>query len=142
MSRRTGAPGRERSGGKSPAFDPRQQSRDSLASARQRLIAAARHLDVAPELVQRLSYARKTLAASLPVRRDDGSPSLLKAWRCRYDDTRGPAKGGVRFHPTVCLQDAMTMALRMTPKCAVADLPFGGAKGPVEASGTRIRNAS
>jgi glutamate dehydrogenase (NADP+) len=56
----------------------------------------------------------------------------FKAWRCRYNDLRGPTKGGIRFHPTVGLDEIMTLAFWMTVKCAVADLPLGGAKGGVQ----------
>ena len=62
---------------------------------------------------------------------DDGSRKAFKAWRCRYDDTRGPTKGGIRFHPAVNVDEVMTLAFWMTFKCAVVNLPFGGAKGGV-----------
>ena len=62
---------------------------------------------------------------------DDGSRRAFKAWRCRYDDTRGPTKGGIRYHPAVNLDEVMTLAFWMTFKCAVANLPYGGGKGGV-----------
>ncbi len=103
-----------------------------LTAARQRLKSVAETADIDPEVVQRLCYPKETLAANLSVRKDDGSLRLFKAWRCRYDDTRGPTKGGIRFHPSVTADEVMTLAFWMTFKCALADLPFGGAKGGVK----------
>jgi len=102
-----------------------------FARARQRLYDAASHLDMHPDVIEKLAHPKETLAASLMVRMDDGSMKSFKAWRCRYDDTRGPTKGGIRFHPAVNMDEVMTLAFWMTFKCAVAGLPFGGGKGGV-----------
>ena len=102
-----------------------------FSTARERLDDAARYLDIEREVIEQLRYPKETLAATLLVRMDDGSRRAFKAWRCRYDDTRGPTKGGIRFHPAVNVDEVMTLAFWMTFKCAVANLPFGGAKGGV-----------
>ncbi len=102
-----------------------------FAKARKRLHQAARHLEVDPDVLEKLKYPQETLAASLMVRMDDGSRRSFKAWRCRYDDTRGPTKGGIRYHPRVNIDEVMTLAFWMTFKCAVANLPFGGGKGGI-----------
>ncbi|MSP82660.1 MAG: Glu/Leu/Phe/Val dehydrogenase [Alphaproteobacteria bacterium] len=99
--------------------------------ARKRLKTAAKHLDIDPEVIEKLRYPKETLAASLLVRMDDGSRRVFKAFRCRYDDSRGPTKGGIRYHPAVNMDEVMTLAFWMTFKCAVANLPFGGGKGGV-----------
>jgi glutamate dehydrogenase (NADP+) len=104
---------------------------DLFREARKRLYTAAEHLDIHDDVIEKLKYPRETLAASLSVRMDDGSIKTFKAWRCRYDDTRGPTKGGIRYHPAVCLDEVMTLAFWMTFKCAVANLPYGGGKGGV-----------
>lgn len=104
---------------------------DQLTAARKRLERIAELADIDSEVVERLRYPRETLAANLPVRMDDGKLRLFKAWRTRYDDTRGPTKGGIRFHSSVNVDHVMTLAFWMTFKCALADLPFGGAKGGV-----------
>lgn len=104
---------------------------DLFATARERLDDAARYLDMEREIIEQLRYPKETLAATLLVRMDDGSRKTFKAWRCRYDDTRGPTKGGIRFHPSVNVEEVMTLAFWMTFKCAVVNLPFGGAKGGV-----------
>ena len=102
-----------------------------FTKARKRLKQAAKHLDIHKDVIEQLKYPKETLAASLTVRMDDGSVKAFKAWRCRYNDTRGPTKGGIRFHPAVNLDEVMTLAFWMTFKCAVANLPYGGGKGGV-----------
>ena len=102
-----------------------------FTKARKRLKEAAKHLDIHTEVIEKLRYPKETLAVSLQVRMDDGSRKSFKAWRCRYDDTRGPTKGGIRYHPAVNLDEVMTLAFWMTFKCAVANLPYGGGKGGV-----------
>ncbi len=62
---------------------------------------------------------------------DDGSLRIFEGYRVRHDDTRGPAKGGIRYHPAVDLSEVKALALWMTCKCAVVGIPFGGAKGGV-----------
>ncbi len=103
----------------------------TLADARKRLNAAAQHVDCPDEVLARLEYPMETLAASIPVRRDDGSLTFFKGWRARHSDLLGPTKGGIRFHPSVTMDEVMTLSFWMTMKCAVADLPFGGGKGGV-----------
>ncbi|MFQ5783260.1 MAG: Glu/Leu/Phe/Val dehydrogenase [Alphaproteobacteria bacterium] len=112
-----------------------------FTKARKRLKEAAKHLDVSREVLEKLKYPKETLAASLPVRMDDGSRRVFKAWRCRYDDTRGPTKGGIRYHPAVNLDEVMTLAFWMTFKCAVANLPYGGAKGGVCVDSRKLSHA-
>ncbi len=74
---------------------------------------------------------RETTQARLVIRMDNGSSKSYSAWRCRYDDTRGPTKGGIRFHQDVTIDEVETLAFLMTMKCALINLPFGGAKGGV-----------
>jgi len=112
-----------------------------FAKARKRLRRAAKHLEIDPDVLQKLKYPQETLAASLMVRMDDGSRRSFKAWRCRYDDTRGPTKGGIRYHPKVNLDEVMTLAFWMTFKCAVVNLPFGGAKGGISVDPKKLSRA-
>jgi glutamate dehydrogenase (NADP+) len=83
------------------------------------------------EALERLKYPKAILHVSVPVRMDDGSLRIFQAYRVRHDDTRGPAKGGIRYHPAVSLGEVKALALWMTLKCAVAGIPFGGGKGGV-----------
>jgi glutamate dehydrogenase (NADP+) len=88
-------------------------------------------LDVADDVRQRLACAKFTAQVSIPVRMDDGTLKMFQGWRVQYDDTRGPTKGGVRFHPQVSAEEVTNLSFWMTIKCAVVDLPFGGAKGGI-----------
>lgn len=96
-----------------------------------RLEPVARMLEVSPEVIARLSRPALTARFSIPLRMDDGSLQMFQGYRVQYDTTRGPAKGGVRFHPAVDLDEVTSLAFWMTIKCAVARLPFGGAKGGI-----------
>ncbi|NKJ71972.1 glutamate dehydrogenase [Rhizobium leguminosarum bv. viciae] len=96
-----------------------------------RLVEAAEHLDLDPGFLEKLKKALEMTQARLSIRMDDGSTKCFLAFRCRYDDSLGPTKGGIRFHQQVNADEVMALALMMTSKCAVMDLPFGGAKGGV-----------
>lgn len=82
-------------------------------------------------LVERLSQPASLLQARLSIRKDDGQMAHFTAWRCRYDDSRGPGKGGIRFHPETNADEVQALALWMTLKTAVMNVPLGGAKGGV-----------
>jgi glutamate dehydrogenase (NADP+) len=97
-----------------------------------RVEEAARHARIDPETLLRMSAPRRTVEVSLPLRMDDGTLRLFRAYRVQYDDVRGPFKGGIRFHPQVDLAEVKSLALWMALKCAVVDIPFGGGKGGVE----------
>ncbi len=96
-----------------------------------RLDNAAEHARIDPETIMRLKHPRAILQVSIPVRMDDGSLRIFDSYRVRHDDTRGPGKGGIRFHPRVSLDEAKALAFWMTCKCAAVNVPFGGAKGGV-----------
>ncbi|HUW77455.1 MAG TPA: Glu/Leu/Phe/Val dehydrogenase [Candidatus Nanopelagicaceae bacterium] len=78
-----------------------------------------------------LSTPRRILEVAVPLRRDNESVEMFKGYRVQYSTTRGPSKGGVRFHPDVDLDETIALAMLMTWKCALTNLPFGGAKGAV-----------
>mgnify|MGYP001244147239 CR=1 FL=1 len=118
----------EKKAGEKIAGDPAQKM---LLAARLRLKMACDQLNIHPDVFEELKHPRETLAASLLIRMDDGSSRSFNAWRCRYSDRRGPTKGGIRFHPQVSLDEITALAFWMTFKCAIANLPFGGAKGGV-----------
>ena len=96
-----------------------------------RLEEAANHLQIDPDVTEKLKYPRETTKTRLLIRMDDGSRKSFLAWRCRYDDTRGPTKGGIRFHPDSTVEEVETLAFWMTFKCAVMNLPYGGGKGAI-----------
>ncbi len=92
---------------------------------------AARFAAVEEETLYRLRYPQSTLAFSIPVRMDNGKLEIYQAYRVRHNDSRGPTKGGIRFHPNVSLDEIRALAFWMTLKCALVGIPFGGAKGGV-----------
>ncbi|MCA9300249.1 MAG: glutamate dehydrogenase, partial [Phycisphaerales bacterium] len=96
-----------------------------------RLDDASKHSKAHAETVLRLRTPKQTVEVTIPVRMDDGSLRTFTGYRCRYDDTRGPAKGGIRFHPNVTIEEVKTLAFWMTLKCATVGIPFGGGKGGV-----------
>ncbi|MGB2925968.1 MAG: Glu/Leu/Phe/Val dehydrogenase dimerization domain-containing protein, partial [Limnothrix sp.] len=102
-----------------------------LADASIRLENALQHVEISEDAIERLKYPKTSLMVSIPVRMDNGSLKIFRGYRVRYDDTRGPGKGGVRYHPNVSLDEVQSLAFWMTFKCALLDLPFGGAKGGI-----------
>ncbi|MCA1991769.1 MAG: Glu/Leu/Phe/Val dehydrogenase [Coleofasciculus sp. S288] len=105
---------------------------DSLfADASKRLQTAMKYASISEDAVERLKYPKASLSVSIPVRMDNGTLQVFQGYRVRYDDTRGPGKGGVRYHPNVSLDEVQSLAFWMTFKCAVLNLPFGGAKGGI-----------
>ena len=108
-----------------------QVSGSLLSDANTRLEKALRYVTIGEDAIERLRAPKASLTVSIPVRMDDGSLRVFQGYRVRYDDSRGPTKGGIRFHPGVTLDEVESLAFWMTFKCAVLNLPFGGAKGGV-----------
>lgn len=92
--------------------------------------ASLLHLDQG--LLEFLKYPRRSTIVKLPVKMDDGSFQMFTGYRVQHSVVRGPAKGGVRFHPDVTLDEIQALASWMTWKCAVVEVPFGGGKGGIE----------
>ena len=92
---------------------------------------AAETMDLDHNLRERLKLPQRSLIVSLPVRMDDGRVEVYTGYRVQHDSSRGPSKGGIRYHPDVNLGEVAALAMWMTWKCALADLPYGGAKGGV-----------
>jgi len=80
---------------------------------------------------QTLSTPRRVLQVAVPLRRDNGDVEMYDGFRVQYSTTRGPSKGGVRYHPHVDLDETISLAMLMTWKCALTNLPYGGAKGGI-----------
>ncbi len=102
-----------------------------FADASKRLEKALKYVSISEDAIEHLKFPKASLAVSIPVRMDDGSLKIFQGYRVRYDDTRGPTKGGVRYHPNVSMDEVQSLAFWMTFKCAVLNLPFGGAKGGI-----------
>jgi len=106
-------------------------SDDLFSQAVKRLDSAARFAKIDQEALERLKYTRSTLEVTIPVRMDDGRLEVFTGYRVQHDNTRGPTKGGLRYHPNVCLAEVKALAFWMTFKCALMGLPYGGAKGGI-----------
>ncbi|NQW18870.1 MAG: Glu/Leu/Phe/Val dehydrogenase [Chloroflexi bacterium] len=111
--------------------NPTGNATDVFADALRRLDTAAEYSSIDPEALARLRVPRAILEVGIPVRMDDGSQQVFTGYRVRYDDTRGPAKGGIRYHPLVSASEVKALAMWMTLKTAVVGVPFGGGKGGV-----------
>lgn len=103
-----------------------------FADAVARLDSAAEHAEVDPEAIERLKHPKAIHVVSIPMRMDDGALRIFTGYRVQHNDSLGPTKGGLRFHPAVELEELKALSFWMTCKCAVAGLPFGGAKGGIE----------
>ncbi len=92
---------------------------------------AASIINMPPDDYIILKYPEREVKVSVPIKRDDGSIKVYEGYRIQHSSLRGPGKGGVRFHPDIRTNDIKALAAMMTFKCAVVDIPFGGAKGGV-----------
>ena len=104
----------------------------------ERLDDAAKLAGTDPAIHRLLRRCERTLEVSVPVRMDDGSVEVFAGWRVHHDTTRGPGKGGIRFHPDLDADEVKALAAGMTFKTAITDLPFGGAKGGVRCDPNRL----
>ncbi len=97
----------------------------------QQLENAADLVDIDSTILQRLKHPQRSHRVTMPLERDSGEVEMLEAYRVQHDDVRGPYKGGLRYSPHVSMEECAGLGMWMTFKCAVADVPFGGAKGGV-----------
>jgi len=102
-----------------------------LAIARQQLDSVAERLGLDQAVHERLRYPRRSISVSIPTMMDDGKVQVFPGYRVHHNLFRGPAKGGIRYHPDVTLDEVSALAMWMTWKCALCNIPFGGAKGGV-----------
>lgn len=93
--------------------------------------AAASLIGLDQGLQEMLRHPRRVIEVAIPVRLDDGTIRTFTGWRVQHSLTRGPGKGGIRFHPDVTLDEVKALAMTMTWKCALMEVPHGGAKGAV-----------
>ena len=112
------------SGAQSSANNPYEMAVEQFTSV-------AGRLNVDPGLQQVLANPQRELIVNFPVQMDDGSVRVYTGYRVQHNNARGPTKGGIRYHPGSGLDEVKALAMWMTWRCAVANLPFGGAKGAV-----------
>ncbi len=114
-----------------PSTQAASPGSDALASALAQFDAAADQLDLEPGLRAILRVPQREYTVHFPVTADDGSVNVLTGYRVQHNVARGPAKGGLRFHPATDIDEVRALAMWMTWKCALVGVPFGGAKGGV-----------
>ena len=100
-----------------------------LDNARKIIRDASNGLGLDEAITERIVEPDLVAHFTIPLEMDDGSTKLIKAFRSQHNNKRGPYKGGLRFHPSVTADEAQALSMLMTLKCAVVDIPFGGAKG-------------
>ncbi|HEY5104829.1 MAG TPA: Glu/Leu/Phe/Val dehydrogenase [Acidimicrobiales bacterium] len=97
------------------------------------LIEQAGHLlGLNDGMIQRIVTPERILEVAVPVRRDSGEIDMFTGWRIQHNTSRGPGKGGIRFHPSVNVDEIAALSADMSIKCAVVNIPYGGAKGGVK----------
>jgi glutamate dehydrogenase (NAD(P)+) len=99
--------------------------------ARKQFELAVQYLDVDEGVVEKLKWTKREVEVHFPVRMDDGRIQIFTGYRVLHSDARGPAKGGLRYHPDVRIEEMRALAMLMTWKTAVVNIPYGGSKGGV-----------
>ncbi|GIV05212.1 MAG: glutamate dehydrogenase [Fimbriimonadales bacterium] len=110
----------------------------AYAIAIRQLEIAAHYLNLDRSLLEVLKHPRRELIVNFPVKMDDGSIRVFTGYRVHHNPARGPAKGGIRYHPEVTLDETRALAMWMTWKCAVVNIPYSGAKGGVVCDPKRL----
>jgi glutamate dehydrogenase (NAD(P)+) len=110
----------------------------AFQTAQRRFDAAADVIGLSDDARVGLREVKRELTVHFPVRMDDGSVHVFTGWRVQHNISRGPAKGGIRYHPNVNLDLVKALAMLMTWKCAAVGLPYGGAKGAVACDPTKL----
>lgn len=116
----------------SVVMEKKPTTRNPFEVAQRQFDIAADALKLEDGIRLKLRVPRRALIVSVPFEMDDGSWQVVQGYRVQHDVSRGPAKGGIRFHPQVTLDEVKALAAWMTWKCAVVNLPYGGAKGGIE----------
>lgn len=105
---------------------------NSFETAKKQVDIAAKYLNLDPGAIEMLKNTKRALTVHSPVRMDNGTIRIFTGYRVQHNVARGPAKGGIRYHPDVDLDEMSALAMWMTWKSAVVNIPFGGAKGGVQ----------
>ena len=120
---------------------PAATTTHAIDNARAQLAGAVERLGLDPGVHATLLSPRREINVAIPLRRDDGSIEVLHGFRVQHNISRGPGKGGVRYHPSVDIDEVRALAMLMTWKCAIVELPYGGAKGGVAIDPRRYSQA-
>ncbi|HSS92378.1 MAG TPA: Glu/Leu/Phe/Val dehydrogenase, partial [Candidatus Dormibacteraeota bacterium] len=115
-----------------------QTKASAFQDAQRRFDAAADVIGLSDDTRRGLREVKRELTVHFPVRMDDGSVHVFTGWRVQHNISRGPAKGGIRYHPDVTLDLVKALAMLMTWKCAAVGLPYGGSKGAVAVNPSKL----
>jgi glutamate dehydrogenase (NAD(P)+) len=115
-----------------------QKELNPLANAERQFEEAASKLDLPEGIKEIIKKPRRATIVSLPLQMDDGTFKVFTGYRVQHSIVRGPAKGGIRYHPDVTLDEVEALAAWMTWKCAVVNIPFGGGKGGIACDPSRM----
>ncbi|HAW11277.1 MAG TPA: glutamate dehydrogenase [Chloroflexi bacterium] len=105
---------------------------DSFEMAKKQVDIAAEYLNLDPGSIEKLKNTKRELIVHFPIQMDDGNVKIFTGYRVQHNVARGPAKGGIRYHPDIDLDEMRALSMWMTWKSAVVNIPFGGAKGGVQ----------
>ena len=108
-----------------------KESLNPFEVAQEQIDRAGKKLNLDADLLELLKHPKRELHVNFPVRMDDGRVKVFTGYRVQYNDARGPFKGGIRYHWNVSIDEVRALACWMTWKCAVMDIPYGGAKGGI-----------
>jgi len=109
--------------------------------ARKQLEKAMEVMNLEPYLREILIKPMRVIEVSIPVKMDNGEVKVFTGWRCQHNNARGPFKGGIRYAPYVTKEEVVALATWMTFKCALVDIPFGGAKGGIRVDPSQLSEA-
>jgi glutamate dehydrogenase/leucine dehydrogenase len=112
-----------------------------LDVALEQLRVTAEKINLDPGIHEMLKYPKRSLVVSIPIKLDNGEVSVFMGCRVQHNGARGPFKGGIRYHPDVTLDEVTALSMWMTWKCAVLDVPYGGAKGGISCNPKEMSKA-
>jgi glutamate dehydrogenase (NAD(P)+) len=111
---------------------------DPYEEAKKQLRATVELLGLSEDVYEALAVPERVIQVKIPVRMDDGSVKVFVGWRSQHNSALGPYKGGVRYHPSVTMNEVIALSMWMTWKCSLAGLPYGGGKGGVRVDPKRL----
>jgi len=125
----------------SAKFSPNEWESEEFLMAQERMVKAAKAMKLDESVYEPLKHPKRSLSVVVPARMDDGTVKVFPGYRVHHDLALGPGKGGIRYHPNVNLGEVAAMAMLMTWKCALMNLPFGGAHGGVRVDPMALSNS-
>jgi glutamate dehydrogenase len=119
----------------------KKENLNPLKSVQERLKFACGMLELEDEVYEILKEPQRVIEVSIPVKMDDGKTKVFKGYRSFHNDALGPAKGGIRFHPDVNIEEIKALSIWMSLKCAIVSVPYGGAKGGITVDPSKLSNS-